>query len=144
MSEHDGRPTGQGDILAELEAEVAHELEEHRPPSGGPAYQVAGALVALAVGVTGAVLAYGYGLGTLRRPGAGLWPFTISIVIVVLAVILLIVGRTAQGQRAVHPRQPAGVRGRGVVRGVRGASPDHRLRDPFAAALRGVAEVPRR
>ncbi len=54
---------------------------------------MAGALVALAVGVTGAVLAYGYGLGTLRRPGAGLWPFTISIVIVVLAVILLIVGR---------------------------------------------------
>ena len=93
MSEHNGRPKGQGDILAELEAEVAHELEEHRPPSGGPAYQVAGALVALAVGVTGAVLAYGYGLGTLRRPGAGLWPFTISIVIVVLAVILLIVGR---------------------------------------------------
>jgi len=93
MSEHNGRPTGQGDILAELEAEVAHELEEHRPPAGGPAYQVAGALVALAVGVTGAVLAYGYGLGTLRRPGAGLWPFTISIVIVVLAVILLIVGR---------------------------------------------------
>ncbi len=93
MSEHNGRPQGQGDILAELEAEVAHELEEHRPPSGGPAYQVAGALVALAIGVTGAVLAYGYGLGTLRRPGAGLWPFTISIVIVVLAVILLIVGR---------------------------------------------------
>ena len=93
MSEHSGRPTGQGDILAELEAEVAHELEEHRPPAGGPAYQVAGALVALAVGVTGAVLAYGYGLGTLRRPGAGLWPFVISIVIVVLAVILLIVGR---------------------------------------------------
>ena len=93
MSEHDGRPKGQGDILAELEAEVAHELEEHRPPSGGPAHQVAGALVALAIGVTGAVLAYGYGLGTLRRPGAGLWPFTISIVIVVLAVILLIVGR---------------------------------------------------
>jgi len=93
MSEHNGRPKGQGDILAELEAEVAHELEEHRPPSGGPAYQVAGALVALAIGVTGAVLAYGYGLGTLRRPGAGLWPFTISIVIVVLAVILLIVGR---------------------------------------------------
>ena len=93
MGEHQGRPEGQGDILAELEAEVAHELEEHRPPSGGPAYQVAGALVALAIGVTGAVLAYGYGLGTLRRPGAGLWPFTISIVIVVLAVILLIVGR---------------------------------------------------
>ena len=93
MSEHDGRPAGERDILAELESEVAHELEDHRPPSGGPAYQVAGALVALAVGLTGAVLAYGFGLGTLRRPGAGLWPFAISMVIVVLSVALLVVGR---------------------------------------------------
>ena len=96
MSEQSGRPTGQGDILAELEAEVAHELEEHRPPAGGPAYQVASALVALAVGVTGAVLAYGYGLGTLRRPGAGLWPFVISVAIVVLSVVLLVIGRKLQ------------------------------------------------
>ncbi|HWM72207.1 MAG TPA: tripartite tricarboxylate transporter TctB family protein [Nocardioides sp.] len=93
MSEDSGRSTGQGEFLADLEAEVAHDLEEHRPPAGGPAYQVVGALVALAVGVVGAVLAYGYGLGTLRRPGAGLWPFVISVVIVVLAVILLVVGR---------------------------------------------------
>jgi putative tricarboxylic transport membrane protein len=95
MSERDERPTRAGgtDILAQLEAEVAHELEEHRPPSGGPAYQVAGALVTLAVGVTGAVLAYGYGLGTLRRPGAGLWPFVISILIVALSLVLLVIGR---------------------------------------------------
>ena len=56
------------DILAEIEAEVTHELEEERPPAGGPAYQIVGALVALAVGVGGAVLAYGYGLGWLREP----------------------------------------------------------------------------
>ena len=111
MSERDERrtgPRGQGDILAELEAEVAHELEEHRPPAGGPAYQVVGALVALAVGVTGAVLAYGYGLGTLRRPGAGLWPF------VDLGrdrgAVGAAAGRRPQapGQRGVHPLQPAG------------------------------------
>ena len=54
---------------------------------------MAGALVALAIGVTGAVLAYGYGLGSLRRPGPGLWPFAVSVVIVVLAVVLLVVGR---------------------------------------------------
>ena len=103
-----------------------------------------GALVSLAVGLTGAVLAYGYGLGTLRRPGAGLWPFAISMVIVVLSVALLVVGRHARGQRAVHPRQPAGARRRDVVRGVRRAAPGHRLRDPVAAAVRGLAEVPRR
>ena len=46
MSDEHSRPGGgRGDILAELEAEVAHELEEQRPPAGGPAYQVAAALV---------------------------------------------------------------------------------------------------
>lgn len=81
------------DILGELEAEVAHELEEHRPPAGGAAYQLVPALVTLAVGVVGAVLSYGYGLGTLRRPGAGLWPFAVSLVIAVLSLSLLAVGR---------------------------------------------------
>jgi putative tricarboxylic transport membrane protein len=81
------------DILAELEAEVAHELEEHRPPAGGRAYQLVPAAVTLAIGVAGAVLAYGYGLGTLRRPGAGLWPFAVSLVIAVLSLVLLGVGR---------------------------------------------------
>ncbi len=56
------------DILRELEDEVAHDLQEDRPPPGGPAYQVVGALVALAIGVLGAVLAFGYGLGSLTRP----------------------------------------------------------------------------
>ena len=96
MSERDERPppAGRGrDLLAELEAEVAHEREEHRPPPGGPAYQLVGTTVALAVGVTGAVLAYGYGLGTLRRPGAGLWPFVISVVIMTLSLLLLVIGR---------------------------------------------------
>jgi hypothetical protein len=81
------------DILAEIEAEVAHELEEERPPAGGPAYQTVGALVALAVGLGGAVLAYGYGLGSLNKPGPGLWPFVVSVVIAALSAILLVVGR---------------------------------------------------
>ena len=84
---------GQGDILAELEAEVAHELEEQRPPAGGPAYQLVAGLVTLTVGILGAVLAYGYGLGSLQRPGPGLWPMVCSMVIVVLSAVLLIIGR---------------------------------------------------
>ncbi len=81
------------DILAELEAEVAHEMEEDRPPAGGPVYQTVGALVGVAIGVGGAVLAYGYGLGNLQKPGPGLWPFIVSVVITALSVILLVVGR---------------------------------------------------
>jgi putative tricarboxylic transport membrane protein len=86
-------PAHTRDILAEIEAEVAHELEEDRPVAGGPAYQTVGALVGIAVGVGGAVLAYGYGLGSLREPGPGLWPFVISVLVAALSVILLVVGR---------------------------------------------------
>ena len=46
--------------------------------------------------VTGAVLAYGYGLGTLKRPGAGLWPFVVSMLIVTLSLLLLVIGRHLQ------------------------------------------------
>jgi putative tricarboxylic transport membrane protein len=86
-------PAHTRDILAEIEAEVAHELEDERPVSGGPAYQTVGALVGIAVGVGGAVLAYGYGLGSLREPGPGLWPFVVSALIAALSAILLVVGR---------------------------------------------------
>jgi putative tricarboxylic transport membrane protein len=83
----------QRDILAEIETEVAHELEDERPPAGGPAYQIVGALAGVVVGVGGTVLSYGYGLGSLHEPGPGLWPFTVSVVIAVLSVLLLVVGR---------------------------------------------------
>ena len=86
-------PAHTRDILAEIEAEVAHELEEERPVPGGPAYQTVGAVVGIAVGVGGAALAYGYGLGSLREPGPGLWPFVVSVLIAALSVILLVVGR---------------------------------------------------
>jgi putative tricarboxylic transport membrane protein len=95
-----GDGDGEPDTLAELQEELAHELAEERPPAGGPAYQVVGALVALAVGVTGAVLAYGYGLGSLRTPGPGLWPFVVSVVIVVLSVALLVGGRALTDSEA--------------------------------------------
>jgi putative tricarboxylic transport membrane protein len=81
------------DILAEIEAEVAHELEEERPPVGGRAYQTVGALVGIAIGVGAAVLAYGYGLGSLHKPGPGMWPFIVSVVIAALSAVLLVVGR---------------------------------------------------
>lgn len=82
------------DILAELQAEVARELADERPPAGGAAYQVISAVVVLVLGLGAAVLAQGYGLGSLRRPGPGLWPFVVAILIAVLAVVLLVIGRT--------------------------------------------------
>ncbi len=93
MSERPTRPADEPDILAELQAEVAQDLADERPPAGGPAYQVVAALVVLAIGISGAMLARGYGLGSLRRPGPGLWPFAVSVLIAVLAVVLLVAGR---------------------------------------------------
>jgi putative tricarboxylic transport membrane protein len=81
------------DILAEIKAEVAKDLADERPPSGGPAYQLVSAAVVLLIGLAGAWLAHGYGIGTLRRPGPGLWPFIVSCLIIVLAVVLMVVGR---------------------------------------------------
>jgi hypothetical protein len=93
MSERDTRPADEPDILAELQAEVARDLAEERPPAGGPAYQLVAALVVLALGTGAAVLAHGYGLGSLRRPGPGLWPFAVSLLIVALSVVLLVIHR---------------------------------------------------
>jgi hypothetical protein len=83
----------QRDILAEIEAEVTHELEEERPPAGGAIYQTVGAVVGIAIGVGGAALAYSYGLGSLHEPGPGLWPFVVSVLIATLSALLLVVGR---------------------------------------------------
>lgn len=96
MSETAPRPDSaqEHDILAELQAEVAQELADERPPAGGPAYQLVSALVVLVLGAVAGWLAHGYGLGSLRRPGPGLWPFVVSVLIVVLGVVLLVRGRT--------------------------------------------------
>ena len=93
MSERETRTADEPDILAELQAEVAQDLADERPPAGGPAYQVVSAVVVLVLGLGAAYLAYGYGLGSLRQPGPGLWPFAVSVLIVLLAVMLLVVGR---------------------------------------------------
>jgi hypothetical protein len=90
---HDAGHPHTRDILAEIEAEVAHEMEEDRPPQGGPRYQIVGALVGIAVGVGGAALAFGYGLGSLNKPGPGLWPFVVSVLIAILSAVLLVAGR---------------------------------------------------
>ena len=83
---------GAPDLLDEIQAEVAKELEDEKDP-GGTAYQVVGALVGLVLGVGGIVGSISYGLGTLREPGAGMWPLIVSVLITVLSAVLLVVGR---------------------------------------------------
>lgn len=87
--------TSDVDILDEIKAEVAADLEDERPPHAGPTTQVVAALVTTGIGVFGLVASWGYGIGKLTHPGPGLWPFTVSVIITVLSLGLLVTGRHA-------------------------------------------------
>jgi hypothetical protein len=63
------------------------------PPPAGPVANLAASLVTAGVGVAGAVGAVALGLGTLARPGAGLWPLAISVAVMVLSLAQVLVGR---------------------------------------------------
>lgn len=95
MNDVPGRPAHPHtrDVLEEVEAEIAHELDEERPPEGGYPYQIISGTVGLLLGITGAVLSYGYGLGSLPEPGPGTWPFVVSVAVAALSAVLLVVGR---------------------------------------------------
>jgi hypothetical protein len=62
-------------------------------PPAGPVANLAACLVTAAVGVAGVVGAVALGLGTLTRPGAGLWPLAISVAVVVLSLAQVLIGR---------------------------------------------------
>lgn len=82
--------TDEPDILAEIQAEVAADLEQERAPRGGRWMQYAGALFTVVLGVTTMVMAYGFGMGRPAQPGPGLWPFVIGVLLTVLGVLLLL------------------------------------------------------
>ncbi|WP_353508580.1 tripartite tricarboxylate transporter TctB family protein [Intrasporangium sp.] len=92
-SHHPSPTGGEPDILEEIRAEVAADLEEERPPHAGPVTQVVAGLAALALGVSGLLLSLGFGLGSLTEPGPGLWPFIVSVAVTALSVALLVLGR---------------------------------------------------
>lgn len=63
------------------------------PEPAGRVANLASGLVALAIGVAGAVLSASLGLGTLEQPGTGLWPFAICVAMATLAAAQLLMGR---------------------------------------------------
>lgn len=78
------------------QAALIAELEEDRPPHGGPPSQLAAAIVTILIGVAGLIGSLRLGLGELTAPGPGLWPFVISVVITTLSVVLAFTGRQAK------------------------------------------------
>lgn len=63
---------------------------EDQPERGGVLTARIGALVPLALGVFGLVVAIGLGPGSLSAPGAGLWPLVISIVMIAASAVAVI------------------------------------------------------
>ncbi|MFI7496715.1 tripartite tricarboxylate transporter TctB family protein [Kocuria sp. M4R2S49] len=66
---------------------------EEEAARGGVTTARLGALVPLALGVFGAVVSFGLGIGSLGDPGAGLWPFAISLAMIVASVTALLRAR---------------------------------------------------
>lgn len=49
-----------------------------------------GVLTLLGIGALAAVFSYGLGLGSPAKPGPGMWPFVVSIAMLVFGVVLLV------------------------------------------------------
>ncbi len=72
---------------------LVDEWAEDAPPPAGPVANLGACVVTAGIGVLGAVIAVGLGLGTPTQPGAGLWPLAISVAVVVLSLAQVVVGR---------------------------------------------------
>jgi hypothetical protein len=73
--------------------DLAAQWEQEKPPAAGPGANVASALVVTAIGVAGTVGSLGMGLGSPADPEPGLWPFLISVLLMVLGIALALFGR---------------------------------------------------
>jgi putative tricarboxylic transport membrane protein len=74
--------------------ESASDFEvEEQAERGGVITAALGALVPLALGVFGVVVAFGLGVGSLGAPGAGLWPLVISIIMIAASGVALVRAR---------------------------------------------------
>ncbi|MDK1361259.1 tripartite tricarboxylate transporter TctB family protein [Arthrobacter sp. zg-Y1219] len=97
------RPVGNGPVAESANSlltddaltpdELAARWEADAPPSAGGTANTVASLVALAIGVVGVVISLGLGLGAPAQPEPGMWPFIVSLVVVVLSAAQVVAGR---------------------------------------------------
>ncbi|MHA7207898.1 tripartite tricarboxylate transporter TctB family protein [Arthrobacter sp. MDT1-65] len=73
--------------------DLAAQWAEEKPPAAGPGANIASAVVVTALGIVGTVGSLRLGLGSPADPEPGLWPFLISVLLVVLGLALALFGR---------------------------------------------------
>ncbi|WP_313811374.1 tripartite tricarboxylate transporter TctB family protein [Glutamicibacter sp.] len=78
---------------AETPEELVAQWEAEAPEKAGPVANLMSSLVILGLGIFGMVLSLKLGLGTPDQPDSGTWPFVISLIASVMAVVQLLVGR---------------------------------------------------
>ena len=87
--------------------ELVAQWEAEKPPAAGPGHNLAAAVVVVGLGVFALVLALRQGVGSPADPGAGTWPFVISLVLIVLGVILATVARKTKDAEQFSSRSTA-------------------------------------
>lgn len=75
------------------DVELDDDFPEDEFVPAGTAANFGAAVAPLLLGIAGAVGSFQLGLGAVTAPGAGSWPFAISIVIIVCSAALLIGGK---------------------------------------------------
>jgi Tripartite tricarboxylate transporter TctB family len=88
----DGVPSTIHDLEEAVHAVEAIE-HEGRPPAAGVVENTVIAAVVVALGIAGVFGSLALGIGTPRTPDSGMWPFLVSVVVVVLGIGLAAVAR---------------------------------------------------
>jgi len=80
--------------------ELIAQWEAEKPPAAGLANNLAAAVVVIGLGVFALLQSLQQGIGSPESPGAGTWPFVISLVLIVLGIALAAVaGRTRDAEK---------------------------------------------
>jgi len=87
--------------------ELVAQWEAEKPPAAGAAHNLAAAVVVVGLGVFALILSLRQGIGSAAAPGAGTWPFIISLALIVLGITLATVAAKTKDAEQFSSRSTA-------------------------------------